>query len=633
MSKQQKQYIVISSALLIAVALLFIHLGISGFGSDVLMTAAAGVAGYPIAKKAYMTLRMRVLGIESLVTVAVFGALAIGEFWEAAAVTFLFVFGSWLEARALEKTRSSLKSLLDLQPQTASVLRDGEEVERSPDQVNIGEIVRVRPGEKIPVDGVIQKGRASVNQAAITGESIPVGKDIGDEVFSGTILESGYLELEARKVGEDTTFSHILELVEEAQDEKARTQQFLEKFSRYYTPGIMITALVVFLITFDVRLSLTLLVIACPGALVISAPVSIVSGIGNGARNGVLIKGGEILEQAGKVGTIAFDKTGTLTRGEPSVTGIKTFGMPKEQLLYLAGRAEAQSEHHLGKAVVHHVRKVTGQSPEPADAFNHLPGLGLSAEVDGQMLHIGNCRLMEEEEIAIPGEIETYLHQEEEQGKTPILVAVSRQIQGVISIADRLRNDARELIKQLYSEGFSVVMLTGDNARTAASIAHALGIDEYYAELLPADKVDAIRRLQFDGQTVAMVGDGVNDAPALATADLGIAMGGAGTDAAMETADIVLMADQLSKVSYSLGISKATVRNMKQNIYFAVAVVLLLILGVLTGNVFLAGGMMVHEASVLLVIINAIRLLGYGSEKPSRQPLFHHKKQVEAYGT
>ena len=509
-------------------------------------------------------------------------------------------------------------------------MRDGEEVEISPDEVEQGETVRVRAGDMIPVDGTIKVGRASVNQAAITGESIPVNKAENDPVFSGTVLETGYLEVAADRVGDDTTFSRILELIEEAQENKAPTQKFLERFSNYYTPAILILSIVVFAFTRDLVLSLTLLVIACPGALVISAPVSIVAGIGNGAKNGILIKGGDHLERSGKVRIVAFDKTGTLTIGKPKVTRIKAYKIPENDLLQLAARAEIQSEHHLGRAVVEEAKNQQLLPVREAEDFAGVPGQGLKATIDQETVLIGNRKLLVENGVSIPEQVESYLQQEENNGQTAVLIANSQEVLGVISIADVLRNEAYQIVDRLKRVGVKkVVMLTGDNKRTAAAVARKLGIDEFYAEQLPENKVAVIKALQKAGNVVAMVGDGINDAPALATADTGIAMGSAGTDIAMETADIVLMSDRLDKLPYALGLSKATLANMKQNIFFAVIVVVSLLLGVLAKTVFLASGMLVHELSVLLVILNAIRLMKYKEAKKADKKPFMIKKATE----
>lgn len=603
---------VMISGIMIVIALMLNKVKVYPGISDILMIAAAFIAGYPIALNAIRALRYKILGIDALVTLAVIGALLIREFWEAAAVTFLFMLGNYLESKTLEKTRSAIKALLDLAPDAARVIRAGVEKEVSLEEVVEGDIVIVRPGEKIPVDGMVLEGNAYVNQAPITGESMPVNKENGDGVFSGTVIESGYLKVRADRVGEDTTFSRILQMVEEAQDKKAKTQKFLEVFSKYYTPGIMVLSVVVFIITRDIELALTLLVIACPGALVISTPVSIVAGIGNGAKRGVLIKGGEIIEKLGTIKVLAFDKTGTLTEGKPKVTNVKSFGLDEEELLNITASAEMYSEHPLARAILEKANLTLGNSLITPEESQIIPGQGLKVKLGDKPILVGNRKLMGENGIIISREIDEYLKNEESEGQTGVIVGDLERILGVISIADTIREDVDQLIKRLKNLGVKkVVMLTGDNKRAAAAIAKKIGLDDYYAELLPEDKVTILKKLQDEFGTAAMVGDGINDAPALASADLGIAVGGAGTEVAMETADVVLMSDEIKKLSYAIGLSRATVRNMKQNIYFAITVVGMLLAGVLVKVVFLSFGMLIHELSVLVVIINAIRLLKY----------------------
>lgn len=581
----------------------------------VLMLATTTIAGAPIFKKAVEALRYRIVGIDALVTIAVTGAVIIGEYWEAAAVTFLFMLGDYLESRTIEKTRSSIKALLDLAPDIARVRRNGVEIEISPEEVIRGDIVIVKPGEKISVDGAVLEGSAYINQAAITGESIPVHRSRDETVFSGTIIESGYLVIKAEKTGEDTTFARILQMVEEAQDKKAKTQKFLEKFSRFYTPATILLAVIIYLITKDIVSALTLLVIACPGALVISAPVSIVAGIGNGAKHGVLVKGGEIMEKLGSVKVVAFDKTGTLTVGKPSVTKIKTYNIEEAELLRIAAIGESYSEHPLGKAIIAKAQELSGPvsgSPEEAEI---ITGQGLKFNLGNEVYYIGNRKLFAQNGISLE-EYERYLTDEEEKGQTAVIVGNHKRIYGILSIADTVREDSKTLAASLKAQGIKkVVMLTGDNERAAKSIADETGLDGYFSELLPEDKVRVLGELRQKHGRVAMVGDGVNDAPALAAADLGIAVGGAGSDVAMETADVVLMSAQIGKLSYAVGLSRATVRNMKQNIIFALLVAALLLAGVLIRSVNLSFGMLVHEVSVLLVIINAVRLLYYGKLK------------------
>ena len=579
------------------------------------MLATTLIAGVPIFKKAISALKYKIVGIDALVTIAVTGALIIGEYWEAAAVTFLFMLGDYLESRTIEKTRSSIKALLDQAPLKTRVRRGGEEIEISSDEVLREDLVIVKPGEKISVDGTIIEGSSYINQSAITGESLPVNRGINDKVFSGTIIESGYLIIRADKVGEDTTFARILELVEDAQDSKAKTQKFLEKFSRYYTPGIILLSLLAYIVTRDMVMALTLLVIACPGALVISAPVSIVAGIGNGSRNGFIVKGGEIMEKMGTIKVIAFDKTGTLTLGKPGVTKIRAYGIDEDEVLRIAAVGESYSEHPLGKAIIQKAR----EGLEPVQIFPDkskiVSGKGIIFSIAGETYYLGNRKLMSENGISFVKQ-EEHIINEEKKGNTQVLLSNTKEVLGVLTIADVVRKDAAKVILDLKSLGVrKIVMLTGDNERAAAAISAELGLDGHYAELLPEDKVTVLKSLQKKYGRTAMVGDGVNDAPALATSDLGIAMGAAGSDVAIETADAVLMSAELNKLSYAIGLSRSTVRNMRQNIYFAILVAAFLLAGVLFERVNLSLGMLIHEFSVLIVIINAVRLTGYREKK------------------
>lgn len=619
LTKAQRVWI---SGILVAVAFILKNTIGEQIITSVVMILAAIIAGIPILRNAISAARYWIIGIDALVSIAVIGAMFIGEYWEAAAVTFLFMLGDYLESRTIEKTRSSIKALLDLAPDTARVMRDGVEIIISPDEVVKGDQVVVKPGEKISVDGNVIEGSAYVNQSAITGESIPVNRNIDDSVFSGTIIESGYLVIEATRVGEDTTFARILQMVEEAQDKKAKTQKFLEKFSRYYTPAIIVLAIGLYLVTQDLVLALTLLVIACPGALVISTPVSIVAGIGNGAKHGVLVKGGEIMENLGKIKVLAFDKTGTLTVGKPMVTHIKSYNIDEKELLRITAIGEGYSEHPLARAILARAEKDLGKINEMPEESEIITGQGLKAKIEGGTILIGNRKLFLENKISIGEDVEKYLQSEEEKGQTAVIVGDTRQVLGIISIADVVREDAEKLVSNLKRLGVEkIVMLTGDNRRAAKAIAEEIGLDDFYAELLPEDKVRVLKELQEKYGVAAMVGDGVNDAPALASADLGIAIGGAGTDVAMETADVVLMSDEIKKLSHAIGLSRATVNNMRQNIYFAIAVAALLLAGVLIKTVNLSFGMLVHELSVLLVVINAVRLLGYGDRGKSKKML------------
>ncbi|MGG0668347.1 cation-translocating P-type ATPase [Lederbergia citrisecunda] len=591
-----------------------IGLHLAGFHEwrQAMLIIATVLAGIPIAFKAFKALKMKAFSIELLVTIAVIGALFIGEYVESAAVTFLFLFGAYLEARTLEKTRSSLRALVDMAPLEATVIRGGETMTISVDDVEEDDRVIIRSGEKVAIDGRIVTGNATLNEAAITGESVPAAKAVDDRVFSGTIVDNGFIEVIAERVGDDTTFARIIELVEEAQESQSKTEKFLDRFANIYTPAIVVLSALVYLFTRNIEMTLTFLVIACPGALVISAPVSIVAGIGNGARHGVLIKGGDIMEKLAKIDTVVFDKTGTLTRGKPEVTDIHAIGIDKTDLLRLVAEAEMISEHHLGQTIVKEAKRQgleLSNEPENAEV---IKGNGIQATIEGKQLAIGNRKLMIAEGVQLGRGIEGYAIAREKAGNTAIFASINGKIAGVLSIADRIRPEAADALRELRTSGVKqIIMLTGDNRHTAELVGAQLGLDQVHAELLPEDKVAMVQQLKDAGHPVAMAGDGINDAPAIATADIGLAMGEGGTDISMETADVVLMADRLDQFSHAYSLAKATVRNMKQNTFFAVGTVALLLAGVLLGKVFLASGMLIHELSVLLVILNAIRLIRY----------------------
>lgn len=632
--KLRRQALMVASGLLIASAFAADNLFGWQQGYNILMTAAALVAGSDIAVRAWNSLRSRHVSIELLVTIATAGALVIGEVWEAAAVTFLFLFGAYLEARTLNRTRQVLQSLLDLVPATAIVWREDKQVEVLPHEVSFGETVIIKPGGKVPVDGEVIDGRSAVDESMITGESIPEEKAVGSPVYAGTVNQGGLLRVRATGVGADTTLARIVQRVEEAQEEKAPTQRFIEKFAAYYTPFIIGLSLVVYVIVRDLDLALTLLVIGCPGALVISTPISVVAGIGRAAKNGILIKGGEYLENAGKISVLALDKTGTLTEGKPRVTDVialipepvsmgtvalaaspfeTTAAAPgrwsaaQMDVLYWAAVAEAGSEHPLARSILAEAESL-GEIPA-SEHFESFTGRGIYAVYDGNQVGVGTPALMEELDADVPLEAHEALDTLKSAGKTAVLVSLNGGIIGVLGIADTLRANAPEMIRTLNQQGVKVVMLTGDDERTAQAIAAQAGITEVRAGLLPEDKLDAIRELQAGGRVVAMVGDGINDAPALAAADIGIAMGAAGTDIAIETADIALMADDLMKIPKAIRLSKATLNNIRQNVVIALVTVTALLAGVLLREVHMAGGMLIHEISVLVVILNGMRLL------------------------
>ncbi|MFL2071285.1 heavy metal translocating P-type ATPase [Marinilactibacillus psychrotolerans] len=622
-----KNQITALAGLLIVIGFVLGTLGNENLQNIALIIATI-ISSVPIFIKAIQAIRMKAFSIDLLVSIAVLGALYIGEYTESSVVTFLFLFGDYLEMRTLEKTRSSLRELVDMAPQEAVVLReDGNSEKVAIEKVEVGDRIIIRPGGKIPVDGSIISGKASINEATITGESIPASKTVDDKVFSGTILDTGYIEIVAERVGDDTTFAKVIELVEEAQESKSKAEKFLDKFAGIYTPAVVVLAIVVYLFTQDLHLAITFLVIACPGALVIGAPVSNVAGIGNGARNGVLIKGGEIMDKFSKVDTLVFDKTGTLTKGKPEVTDIHTFNrLDEEFLLGLVAKAEMISEHHLGQTIVKAAqnRGIDLASMEQSDG-EVIKGNGIKAQVNGHSIIAGNRKLLQSEEISLVKAVEQYAVGREKQGNTAIFIVIDGKIAGMISIADQIREDAYKALAQMRENGIKkIVMLTGDNKHTAKAVATALELDEFHAELLPEQKVNYVKELKNSGHTVAMAGDGINDAPAIATADIGLAMGEGGTDISMETADVVLMADKLMQFSHAYLLSKVTIRNMKQNIFIAVGVVAILLIGVLMGSVHLASGMFIHEASVLVVILNAMRLIRFNHKN------MHSSKRLES---
>ncbi len=615
MKKLSKKTLVIIVSVLVGISYI-LHKTIAYHPITIaVMLVSTAIAGGPILRRALAALRYRIVGIDALVSIAVIGALIIGEYWEAAAVTFLFMIGDYLESRTLEKTRSSLKSLMALAPDTARVRIDGVEQTLAPDELKKGMVLVIKPGERIAADGVVLEGTAYVDQASITGEPVPVFKEVGERIFSGTIITSGYLIVEATQVGESTTFAKILHLVEEAQDAKAPTQKFIERFSRYYTPAIIVLSLITYLISRDVHMALTFLVIACPGALVISVPVSIVAAIGSSAKNGILVKGGEVLEKLSRIQAAAFDKTGTLTEGRPSVVSVHAYGMSEEDMLRIAVIGEAYSEHPLATAIIKEGANrgiVPNETPENPE---HIQGKGIRFTLEGESYLIGNRALLEESGIDMALALKDVDHEEHERN-TAVMIGTSDRVIGLIAIADKLRDEAFSVIRELKKLGIKKsVMFTGDSKGTAETVANTLQLDEFRYELLPEHKVEAVKELQKNYGSVAFIGDGINDAPSLATADVGIAIGAAGNDVAMETADVVLLGQKLGALVDAISISRMATRNMKQNIFFAIGVAIILLIGVLLGGVTLSIGMLVHELSVLLVIINATRILRFAKRK------------------
>ena len=625
-SGRRRLLVMIASGVLIAASVATARFPASGIAPDALMIAAAVLAGAEVAARAWGSLRVRHIGIEALVTIAAAGAVALGEYWEAAAVTFLFLFGAWLEARTMRRTRRVIGQLLDLAPLTVAVLRDGEETRARPEDVRPGDRVLVRPGERIAVDGLVESGGSAVNESAITGEPIPKDKAAGDSVYAGTLNTDGLLTIRASRTGSDTTLARIIHRVEEAQDERAPTQAFIERFARWYTPGVVLAAIALFIITGRIEQALTLLVIACPGALVISTPVAVVAGIGRAARAGILIKGGEHLERAGRISALAIDKTGTLTEGRPRLMEVIALGeLPPapvvngvsagDRLLVWAGVAESGSEHPLAWPLVEGAKRIIAahskdeKLPRPTFFEAHAGG-GALAQYNGHLIAVGSERFLENLGVRVADGHNHWIDGLRRSGRTVVLLALDQELSGAFGIGDTVRSGVREALERTRALGVRrIVMVTGDERVSAAEVAAVTGIAEVHAGLLPEQKLEWIRSLKREGEVVAMVGDGVNDAPALAAADVGIAMAAAGSGVAIETADIALMSDDLSKVPQAIDLSRRTLRVIRQNLVISLLVVVGLILGVVVGRVNMAGGMLLHEASVLVVILNAMRLL------------------------
>ncbi|HZW28122.1 MAG TPA: cation-translocating P-type ATPase [Trueperaceae bacterium] len=580
-----------------------------------LLLAAAVLAGWPVAVQAWRALTVRVVGIDLLVTVAAVGAVALGELWEAAAVTTLFAVGKALEGATLDRTRGALADLVASAPERAVVVRDGRQLEVPAAEVVPGETVVVRHGERVPVDGLVVAGFGAVDESAITGESVPAEKSGGERVFAGTVAVSGLLRVRATGVGADTTLARIVHRVEEAQDAKGRTQRFMDGFGRWYTPAIVGLSALAALVTRDVELALTLLVIGCPGALVISVPVSVVAGIGRAARDGVLVKGGETLEALARVDVVALDKTGTLTLGRPRVVAVEPLpGVSGAELLRYAAAAEAGSSHPLARPVVEAAEDAGVGPGDAALEAETVPGKGVVARVGGHRVVVGSTRFAAEVAARDAVEASRLVGAKAERlaaaGRTPLVVLVDGSPLGVVGVADRARDEAARAVEELRRLGVrEVAMLTGDAEPVARAVAREVGVTDVRAGLLPEDKLAAVRELRARGRAVAMVGDGVNDAPALAAADVGVAMGAAGSAVAVETADVALMSDDLRRLPHAVRVARRTAANLRQNVAFAVATVLLLLVGVAAGGVTMSLGMLVHEASVLLVVLNGMRLL------------------------
>lgn len=588
-----------------------------GYSISLYLTAIV-VGGYSLFIVGLQNLMRFEFDMKTLMTIAIIGAAIIGEWQEGAVVVLLFALSEALEAYSMDRARESIRSLMDIAPSTGLIKRGNDILTLDVNDILVGDTMLVKPGQKIAMDGIVLSGESSVSQAAITGESMPLHKKLGDEIYAGSLNEEGFLEIEVTKLVKDTTLSKIIHLVEEAQAEKAPAQQFVDRFAAYYTPIIMIVALLVSIVpplAFSAEWAewiyrgLAVLVVGCPCALVVSTPVAIVTAIGNAAKNGVLIKGGIHLEELGRIRAIAFDKTGTLSQGRPEVTDIVTFDDVTEALiLEKAAAIEHYSQHPLASAIVRKAaeRELSGAT---ATGFQSVTGKGAYAEIEGIKHIIGSIEMFH----AHPGYssfVQDTVHNLQLQGKTVMVLGTEHQLFGLVAVADPIRTSSLATIEKLKAIGIEkLVMLTGDNAVTANAINQQLQLDQVEAGLLPAQKLEKIRELQKAHGKVAMVGDGINDAPALASANVGIAMGGAGTDTALETADIALLADDLTKLPYTMSLGRKTLFIIKQNIGFAFAIKLIALLLIIPGWLTLWMAVLADVGSTVLVVLNSMRLI------------------------
>jgi Cd2+/Zn2+-exporting ATPase len=556
----------------------------------------------------------REVGIEILMLAATAGSGILGLWDEAAALVFLYGSAEGLEEYTYARTRHAIRALLDLAPKEAHVLRDGQEVTVPAESLKPGDVFVVRPGEALPTDGIIRVGQSSLDESPVTGESIPVDKGPGMKVFAASINRHGALEIEATATFQDNTLAKIIHLVEEAQERKGKAQQWIERFGQRYTPAVLVASALLLVAPWLMGLPLAewsvravvLLVAAAPCALVMSMPVAMAAGIGSAGRRGILIKGGAHLEHLGTIRIVAFDKTGTLTHGEPVVTDVIPLACNESELLALASGLEHFSEHPLAKAIMTKARE-SGITPAEVSHFEALAGAGAKGLIQGQVWYVGNPKLFEGQGADL-SVVKTQVARLQEEGKTVVLVGNTTGIRGLLALQDRIRAEAQSAIAALHALGLRTVMLTGDNARTARAFARLLGIDDVRAELKPEDKVRAVHELGVEHGAVLMVGDGVNDAPALASATCGVAMGAAGSDAAIEAADVALMADDLAKVEEALHLGRKTRRVSAQNIAFSLLLLAILIPLALGGFLSVAAAVLVHEVSELLAVANGLRV-------------------------
>jgi len=613
-NKSKSIYIIGISATILILGLYFNFFARQEILGEILFLAVAIISGYEIVPNGIRALLKGKFNISFLITIAAIGAFLIGESAEGASVIFLFFIAEFLEDYAGERARKSIESLIKLTPQTAVVKREGKNLKLHAHSVDLDETVVVKPGDKIPLDGIVINGLSSVNQAAITGESIPVSKKEKDTVFAGTINEEGYLEVKVTKRSDETVLSKIIELVKTSQQKKSKTEAFIDRFSNYYTPTVIGLAIIVATVppfilglNFDTWFyrALVLLVVSCPCALAISTPISMVSGITAGTNNGVLIKGGEYVEEMQNIKIMVFDKTGTLTEGKLEVSEIITLNnYSKKEIIQIAGSLESKSKHPLAEAVTGYVEKWDIKTEDVID-FQSVTGKGVKGRFNKEMFYIGNKSLFDKNS-EFPDEI---IDKIEKKGKTVVIIGNNHHIIGLIGLMDKIRKNSRNMIMELKKKNIKTIMLTGDNQCTAKAVSSKIGVDSFYANLLPEDKVRIVDELIDNGKIVAMVGDGVNDAPALARSNVGIAMGTAGSDVAIETADIALMNDDISKVNYLIDLSKKTMSIVKQNVSVSILVKGTFAVSAVFGFVTLWMAVAFGDMGLtLLVILNALRI-------------------------
>ncbi|WP_251574092.1 heavy metal translocating P-type ATPase [Limosilactobacillus agrestimuris] len=601
----RKEIVIVTTGLLI-LAEFFHFIIIMSLPYQVIMAIVGVIGLVPIFLTAVSSLQVKLVSIDVLVSIAVIGAFIIGEFNEAAIVTWLFMLGEVLENVTLQKTRSAVQQLTKLAPQTAIVINeDGDTEEEDIDFIEPGTHVLVKTGAKVPVDGQILTGSALLNEASVTGEAKLVNKQIGMTIFAGTIVENGTIIVRTTAAGEDTTFGKIIELVEEAQDSQTTTQRFIDRFSQYYTPFVLLASIIVGMLTWDVRLAITVMVLGCPGALVIGVPASTVAGIGNGAKHGILFKGSNVMDQLQKVDTMIFDKTGTLTEGQPQVATIKILKGSRQSIINKLVAIEQQSDHPLAKAI----KQLPITEKAAVSHVQAIKGHGLQAMIDGHKYLLGNLTLVNDL-VGNNNSLKGTVKQLSNEGNSIVIIVNDTQTElAVFGIKDQLRSDSANALHQLKMLGVQhLIMLTGDNQETANQIACTLPLSKVKAQMLPQDKAVFVKKMQKQGHQVAFVGDGINDSPALAQANVAVAMG-SGTDVAMDVADLVLVTSNLTSLVNGLKLAKRTINNMNENILIALVTVVLLFIGLFVGYIEMASGMLIHELSILVVILNSMRLM------------------------